>query len=263
MPVMLKQRWTRAIWIASFSFPFEAKAARRLVVVVPIFDPKVSGYARSSDTKPAPARGVRVLVKTLLDWTMIVSPAPTTITRYPVTQPKYLTGISLLTPFFMISLTFSPSKELRILTRPMRQPHNISRETVRSITPAAVSPISAPSGPRFAKRKVQPWDLLPHPVFITVDVFSYLGSFLAQPSSTFLFTWITDLVKGFVKTFRKSGGLEEACVSPRLLTIALVMNCKYPVQTSTMTRMMTESQLNMSWTVAQAKALLNSSLSDI
>ena len=55
-----------------------------------MFDPKVSGYARSSDTKPAPVRGVRVLVNTLLDWTMIVSPAPTTITRYPVTQPKYL-----------------------------------------------------------------------------------------------------------------------------------------------------------------------------
>ena len=93
--------------------------------------------------------------------------------------------------------------------------------------------------------------------------FSYFGSFLAHPESTFLFSWIIDLVNGFVKTFRKSGGLEDPLVSPKVATIAPVIFSKYPVHTSTVTRVITDSQLNMSWTVAQAKALLNSSLSDI
>ena len=45
--------------------------------------------------------------------------------------------------------------------------------------------------------------------------------------------------------------------------MAAVIFSKYPVHTSTGTRVSTDNQLNMSWTVAQAKALLNSFLSDI
>ena len=65
--------------MAFFLCPLDAKAASKLVVVVPMFEPKVRGYARSRDTRPAPARGVSVLVKTLLDWTMMVRPAPTSM----------------------------------------------------------------------------------------------------------------------------------------------------------------------------------------
>ena len=43
----------------------------------PIFDPSVRGKARSRETNPAPASGVRVEVKTELDWTRTVRMAPT------------------------------------------------------------------------------------------------------------------------------------------------------------------------------------------
>ena len=39
---------------------------------------------------PVPARGVRVAVKTELDWTSTVTTAPTSMYRYPVNQPRPL-----------------------------------------------------------------------------------------------------------------------------------------------------------------------------
>jgi hypothetical protein len=41
-----------------------ARAARRLVVVVPIFEPRVKGYTRSIVINPTPTRGVKADVKT-------------------------------------------------------------------------------------------------------------------------------------------------------------------------------------------------------
>ena len=61
--------------------PPAAKLARMLVVVVPRFAPRVRGYALSRLTRPAPARGVRVDVKTLDDCTRMVITAPTIIAR--------------------------------------------------------------------------------------------------------------------------------------------------------------------------------------
>ena len=46
----------------------EAKAAIRAVEVVPRLDPMTSGYIRSTSISPSPTRGVRVDVKTELDW---------------------------------------------------------------------------------------------------------------------------------------------------------------------------------------------------
>lgn len=46
------------------------------VVVVPMFDPKVIGYAVSRLTKPAPQSGVKVEVKTDEERTRIVITAP-------------------------------------------------------------------------------------------------------------------------------------------------------------------------------------------
>ena len=43
MPVMLKRRWTSAICRAALSLPLLARAARRLVVVVPMLLPRVRG----------------------------------------------------------------------------------------------------------------------------------------------------------------------------------------------------------------------------
>ena len=54
-----------------------ARAARSEVVVVPMFDPNVSGYIRFKLTTPMPTRGVNVEVKTELDWTRKVRRAPT------------------------------------------------------------------------------------------------------------------------------------------------------------------------------------------
>ena len=54
---------------------------------------------------------------------------------------------------------------------------------------------------------------------------------------------------------RKSGGFWFPDVSPRDATMAAVIVSRNPVALSTMTMMITVSQLNMSCTVAQAKAL--------
>ena len=62
-------------------------------------------------------------------------------------------------------------------------------------------------------------------------------------------------VKGLVRTLRKSGGFWFWDVSPRDATMADVIVSRKPVALSTITMMITVSQLNMSCTVAQAKAL--------
>ena len=95
-----------------------------------------------------------------------------------------------------------------------------------------------------------------------------MGSPWAQPLRIFLSSCTMDLVKGLVITFRKSGDLPPPAPapSPRVSTILAVMYSRYPapatapVTTSTTTSSTTLSQLNMSCTVAAAKARLNSSL---
>ena len=75
---MLKNKGQRAICNAFSKFdPCDAKAASRPVVVVPIFDPRVSGYILFKLITPIPTSGVKVEVKTELLWTRNVSAAPT------------------------------------------------------------------------------------------------------------------------------------------------------------------------------------------
>ena len=107
---------------------------------------------------------------------------------------------------------------------------------------------------------------------MTELTFSYLGLLEAHPSRIFLSSWIMDFVKGFVITLRKSGGLDPVPASSlslvRWSTILEVIYSRYPVEarlvtTSTTTRTITVSQLNMSWTVAAEKALSNSALKEL
>ena len=58
------------------------------VAVVPMFEPNVSGYILSMDTTPIPTSGVIADVKTELDWTRIVIPAPMRMATYPVRNPN-------------------------------------------------------------------------------------------------------------------------------------------------------------------------------
>ena len=53
MPEMLNSKWTRLIWIDGFKYcPSAANEAKIEVVVVPIFEPSVIGYAVSKVTNP-------------------------------------------------------------------------------------------------------------------------------------------------------------------------------------------------------------------
>lgn len=83
MPDMLKNKWhsetcndLRTDWRSS-----DAIAARIAVHVVPIFEPRVSGYILSSVITPTPTRGVSAEVKMLDDCTSIVMRAPIRIAR--------------------------------------------------------------------------------------------------------------------------------------------------------------------------------------
>ena len=103
---------------------------------------------------------------------------------------------------------------------------------------------------------------------MTELTFSYLGLFEAHPFRMYLSSWMMDFVKGFVITLRKSGGLDPVPASMRWSTILEVVYSRYPVEarlvtTSTTTRTITVSQLNMSWTVAAEKALSNSALKEL
>jgi hypothetical protein len=54
------------------------------VVVVPIFEPSVIGYAVSKVTNPVPHNGVKVEVNTEEDLTKIVITQPRSMAKYPV-----------------------------------------------------------------------------------------------------------------------------------------------------------------------------------
>ncbi|KAK2717522.1 hypothetical protein QYM36_006341, partial [Artemia franciscana] len=73
------QRYSAVVELAG-----AANAAIKDVVVVPMFEPRVSGYTRSTVITPTPTRGVRADVKTEDDWTRKVKNAPTINARYPV-----------------------------------------------------------------------------------------------------------------------------------------------------------------------------------
>ena len=62
--------------------------------------------------------------------------------------------MSLLTLSRIIPLTFSPSKEFKILTIPMRQPQSITREIISRIMPEVESPMSAPEKNKILKDTV-------------------------------------------------------------------------------------------------------------
>merc|ERR1719186_2184516 len=49
---------------------------------------------------------------------------------------------------------------------------------IKRIMPELESPMSAPSGPKLANRKVQEEESSPHPVFRIVEEFSYFLSFV-------------------------------------------------------------------------------------
>ena len=101
MPLRLKKKWHNAIWRPTV-LP-EANAAIKAVDVVPKLDPMTMGYMRSTSINPSPTRGVRVEVKTELDWTTNVSKPPITMARYPVNQGRCL--MSAFTNFLIIEAT--------------------------------------------------------------------------------------------------------------------------------------------------------------
>ena len=77
MPVILKSEWHKAICKEYFKvFAGPLMLAKIPVTVVPMFEPSVNGNTRSIVTKPIPTNGVKVDVKTELDWTIIVKMQP-------------------------------------------------------------------------------------------------------------------------------------------------------------------------------------------
>ena len=69
------------------------------VAVVPRFAPRVSGYALLSSSRPAPARGVSVEVKTEEDWMTKVTAVPTAIAWDRI---SYHMNFLLIYPLFII-----------------------------------------------------------------------------------------------------------------------------------------------------------------
>ena len=69
IPMMLKNKWNKApcIVFLNASDPDCVKAANMAVPVVPMLDPKKSGYTFSSSTRPMPTIGVTVEVNMELD----------------------------------------------------------------------------------------------------------------------------------------------------------------------------------------------------
>lgn len=89
IPKILKKRWERATCMAlARSLPSFGRAAMMPVAVVPRFDPRVSGYMRSSVMTPMPTSGVIAEVKMELLWTMKVQTAPMRMAMYPVMKAK-------------------------------------------------------------------------------------------------------------------------------------------------------------------------------
>ena len=74
IPVMLKQRWHKAICTApNLRLTRDAIIA---VTVVPMFAPRVKGSIFTSGSTPIAQSGVNAEVVTELDWTRIVTPRP-------------------------------------------------------------------------------------------------------------------------------------------------------------------------------------------
>ena len=74
------------------------------VKVVPIFEPRKSGYTVSTLTKSIPTMGVKVEVKIELDWTKMVHPAPTNKRKYPkAILAQALSNVGLTTFFIVVA----------------------------------------------------------------------------------------------------------------------------------------------------------------
>lgn len=79
MPIMLKNRWTKAMCkVLNFKF---TKAAIIAVIVVPMFAPRVMGNIFFNGRTPAPQSGVKAEVVTEEDCTMMVMPIPMAIAK--------------------------------------------------------------------------------------------------------------------------------------------------------------------------------------
>ena len=68
--------WQSAIWSALSNEPDELKAASIPVIVVPIFEPRIRGNARSIVINPMLVNGTSDDVNTDELWTRIVKPQP-------------------------------------------------------------------------------------------------------------------------------------------------------------------------------------------
>ena len=78
----MKNKWQSAICREySIRSLDAARAARILVMVVPMFAPNVNGNTLSIETIPSPTKGVSAEVKIELDWTSMVIHAPTKIAK--------------------------------------------------------------------------------------------------------------------------------------------------------------------------------------
>ena len=139
IPLILKNRWHNAIWrLLSSLSPELARAARRPVAVVPMFEPSVSGNILSSLITPRPTRGVMADVKTELLCTMKVMPAPTMMAKTPVNCLKG-PGRSEFMVFWMIPAIRPLRQEWRSLTIKTRQVHSMMRDRRSKRPPTALS----------------------------------------------------------------------------------------------------------------------------
>ena len=89
IPDILKNIWHNAICKDDLNCSgvdelLEASAAKRPVIVVPMFEPIVNGNIRSIETSPKPTNGFNELIKTELLCTKIVKKQPIKIDIYPV-----------------------------------------------------------------------------------------------------------------------------------------------------------------------------------
>ena len=139
IPVMLKKRWQKATCNAAANFPLElAKAASRPVAVVPMFEPRVSGYIRFSEMIPMPTRGVSAEVNIELLCKIKVNSAPIKIVTYPVRKESFPGNLaSTVLRTTMASRPFRA--QCRSLTMRIRQTHKVRRETTSRMAPTAAS----------------------------------------------------------------------------------------------------------------------------
>lgn len=120
-------------------FGSAAIAASKPVPVVPMFDPKVSGYILSNETTPNPTSGVKAEVNTELDWMIKVTPAPMAMATYPVKKENGL-GMSVFNARFSAFAIVPFKMEFRIFTMPIRDMQSSANEIANTISPVLVSP---------------------------------------------------------------------------------------------------------------------------